>query len=757
MSIEKYLKDTPDQTYRDTAWASTDGENLKLYKLSNAGNNIGLEWCYSTNFNNTNFNGNAYIKTDVDSVETARTGITCPTISPLANGRYLLDFDDSAPAWNKIEGGFAFGVVFFNLSPSDFSFDNIYICPNLDYSRLVINTSAWDGSAGSGERRYLTDDSDKLCTDGYRLRLSSITQDNTIGVLDNLHIVIATIGDDGVPVIKLYGATGASNQWEAQIGSRWWQTGVIDGYKNVVHEYPYYSNINYRIRTMMVQQYNEKFRGIFTIPHTKQALMHEQVVWTSQYGQTYASSYFGSVDVQSWTRFMNATGLRYYDGEAFTDIDDIKENIYMGIMDKEGVTDCDSRIKGWDEIEASDLPNKDRNGYDWDIYDPTNPPAPEPDDDYDDDPWGKIEWGGAYFGAGNFTNLWYCTATDLDNLRRWMNGADTAHPLPEGFNPMNQILGLMQFPIGLGGTLTEELTMRTQANVTVHSGVMINKGFGDDLYYNLGSIDIPLRMKERGVPFLDYGSTIELYVPFCGVFQLDPQTVLGADIVVEMWLSPVTGECNCIVSVGRGENRGPVAFGSGNMASDIPVTANGYGLYAAAAKEASLKRNELMFGGLTQGVQSLSGGANVANTLAIGEQIAGESIAGAWGAVGAVAGGASAAIGAGIALAQATHNIHALDVGMQHVKNASGTSVSGSFSGTSAWHYPFQCYVKITRPRYRIPSNYAHTQGVPLIKTQSLSSCNGFTMCVGTDLSSVSATEVEKEQIAAFLSNGVIV
>lgn len=754
MSIEKYLKDTPDQTYGGSAWASTDGEDLKLYKLSNAGNNIGLEWCYSTNFNNTNFNGNAYIKTDVDSVETSRTGITCPTISPLANGRYLLDFDDGAPAWNKVEGGFAFGVVFFNLSPDVFDFDHIYICPNLDYSRLVINTSAWDSSAD--ERRYLSDDSDKLCTDGYRLRLSCIAKNNTIGVLDNLHIVIATIGDDGVPVIKLYGGTGTSNQWEAQIGSRWWQTGVIDGYKNVVHEYPYYSNLNYRLRGMMVQKYNEKYRGIFVIPHTKQALMHEEVVWSTQYGRTYASSYFSSVDVQSWTRFMNATGLRYYDGEAFKDIDDIKENIYMGIMDNEGVTDCDSRIKGWDEIEQSDLPNKDRNGYDWDIYDPTNPPVPKPDD-YPDDPWGEIEWGGAYLGAGNFTNLWYCTATDLDNLRRWMNGADTSHPLPEGFNPMNQILGLMQFPIGLGGTLTEELTMRTQANVTVHSGVMINRGFGDDLYYNLGSIDIPLRMKERGIPFLDYGSTVELYVPFCGVFQLDPQTVLGTDLSVEMWLSPVTGECNCIVSVGRGNNRGPVAFGSGNMAADIPVTANGYGLYAAAAKEASFKRSELMLGGVTQGIQSLSAGANTANTLAIGEQIVGESISGPWGAAGAAVGGVSAAIGIGAALAQATHNIRALDVGMQHVKNASGTSVSGSFSGTSAWHYPFTAYVKITRPRYRIPSNYAHTQGIPLIKAQSLSSCNGFTMCVGTDLSSVSATEIEKEQIAAFLSNGVIV
>lgn len=219
MGIEKYLKDKPDATYSNTSWASTDGKDLKLYKLSNAGADIDLEWCYATNFNNTNFNENSYVKTGVDSVETAETGIKCPNISQIENGRYMLDIDDNNPTWDKINGGFAFGVVYNELS-SGFDFNHIYICSNLDYSRLVLSTTAFDSTIGSGERRYLTDSMDKLITNGYTIKLQSLTSSNILKVLDNLHVVIATIGDDGLPVIKLYGKAGNYNQMETQINSR---------------------------------------------------------------------------------------------------------------------------------------------------------------------------------------------------------------------------------------------------------------------------------------------------------------------------------------------------------------------------------------------------------------------------------------------------------------------------------------------------------------------------------------------------------
>ena len=376
----------------------------------------------------------------------------------------------------------------------------------------------------------------------------------------------------------------------------------------------------------------------------------------------------------------------------------------------------------------------------------------------DDDKSDTIEFGGIYTGGGSFTKLWYCTSADLVNLSRWMSGNSTTNPLPEGFEPMNSVIGLAQYPIGLGGTLTEELTMRTQANAIVHSGVFLNRGAGDDLLFDLGSINIPLRMKERGVPFLDYESSVELYVPFCGVAQLDPQTVLGRTLAVKMWLSPITGECNYIAYVsGNGMAQSPVAYGSGNMSSDIPVTANGYGSYSAALKEATIKRNEAKLGFITGGASSIASAITPASNITLAESMSGFSALSEFGALGAASLGAGAALGLVKNAVEATQNIHNIDVGIQHMKNSNGTSVSGSFGGTSAWHYPNKCYIKITRPHFKKPSNYAHTQGVPLVDAKSLGSCSGFTICVGTDLSALHATELEKETIAAFLNSGVIV
>lgn len=722
MGIEKYLKDTPDLVDNDSAWASTDGENLKFYKLSNAGANIDLSWCYATNFNNTNFNENSYVKTDTDSLETAKTGITCPNITTLENGRYLLDIDDSNPSWNKIGGGFAFGVVRFNTANTDFNFDNIYICSNLDYSRLVINTSAWDLSGSTNERSHLTDAMDKKCSMGYRLNIQSITTDNKLKDLLNLHIVIATIGDDGIPVIKLYG----DSQLETQISERWYQTSVIEAYKDKVHELPYYSNTNYRLGGIPLQMYNNKYRSIFTIPHTKQSIMYESRVWHSQYGDTYAASYYSSVDVQSWTRFMNSTGLRYYDGEAFKDIDSIKANMYMGIMDENGVTDCDNRIMGWNEIESSDLPNKDRNGYNWDVYDPTNPPDSNDKDDDSDD----INFGGSYAGLGAFAKFYLCSGVEVSQLNSWINGRSP--DWPENFDPMTQIISISRFATDISSASFGSTTIKfhTAAGAEIDTKIPALHGNGDNIELDLGSVNIPLRMKERGIPFLDYESTIELYIPACGTFILDPQTVLGSTLSVKMWLSTSTGDCNSIAYVIRNGVKAPVAYGSGSLAVPMPITSVGWGSYLAAITNSSIKYSFGTLGSVGSGLQFFGG-------MKAGNQYA-------------EAAGLPGMVSSFQNLAQAEQNF-------AHLKNSSFTSVSGSFGSTAAWNYPFNAYVKITRRHFKKPSNYAHTRGIPLVETKTLRDCSGFTICVNTDVSSINATIQEKNMIVDALNNGVIV
>ena len=237
-------------------------------------------------------------------------------------------------------------------------------------------------------------------------------------------------------------------------------------------------------------------------------------------------------------------------------------------------------------------------------------------------------------------------------------------------------------------------------------------------------------MKERGIPFLDYESTIELYIPACGTFILDPQTVLGSTLSVKMWLSTSTGECNSIAYVTRNGVKAPVAYGSGSLAVPMPVTSVGWGSYLAAVTNANIK---YYFGGLNSMASELQlfGGLETGNQFAEASGLPGimSSFQGA---------------------AQAEQNI-------AHLKNSSFTSVSGSFGSTAAWNYPFNAYVKITRRHFKKPSNYAHTRGIPLVETKTLRDCAGFTICVNADVTSINATIQEKNMIVEALNNGVIV
>lgn len=288
---------------------------------------------------------------------------------------------------------------------------------------------------------------------------------------------------------------------------------------------------------------------------------------------------------------------------------------YLGFMDNSGQTTGEYLTEeNWDK--SSQYNSNTINNFT--SHEP--PYTPPPEDDESDD----INFGYMFSGAGAFTNLWYCTQKDLADLRQWFLGADAEHPIPEGFDPMPSIIGLFQYPISLGGDVLEEIKFRTSSGLIVSTGVQAARGLSTNLKFDLGSINIPARMRERGVPFLDYESTVECYVPFCGVFQLDTQTVIGKTLSCTLWMSPATGECNCIVYTISNGIKAPVAYGSGNMSSQIPISSNGWGSYAAALKNATIQKNQIISGALTGGVSSIfSGAGNQATMVDLGEQIAG--------------------------------------------------------------------------------------------------------------------------------------
>lgn len=394
---------------------------------------------------------------------------------------------------------------------------------------------------------------------------------------------------------------------------------------------------------------------------------------------------------------------------------------------------------------------------------PPEPPPPPPGP-YDDDPWSGISFSGVGVGgAGAFARCYYMTATELANLRTWMSGVG----VPEGFNPMAQIIGLSQVPVALSGDAPETVQFINSSAVydpgvvsrVVDSGVSTQYSMGKPISYSLGSIDLTRRMQERGEPYLDYSCQIELYLPLIGTFSLDTQAVMGRTIEAEAILDPISGTLAAYAWVSKDGQKLPVAYGSTTIGIDLPITAQQYSMSRAAAKQIN-----------AQFTASMLSSALTTVTAA----------AAAGSASGAAAGRAGSASGAGIQPASQFNSYaqSASIAGSQTAISQSGnvfgafmewgravrqlsygnnTAIAGSFGGSMAqWSYPFNAYVKIIRPRYEKPRNYNHTQGVPCVQTKTIGSCTGFIQCIGADVSGITrATDLERQAIQAALCNGV--
>ena len=453
---------------------------------------------------------------------------------------------------------------------------------------------------------------------------------------------------------------------------------------------------------------NDETKGAFAFRHNA----------SGQYVN--CTNYFATSNCADYT--FNSCGLRWVITNSISTAKDFRDNVRLGVMDSNGIINHKEWIVGESGIQASNNPNKDTS------YD-NIPDRPSSSDDKDDDS-DDINFGGSYAGLGAFAKFYLCSGVEISSLNSWINGRSP--DWPENFDPMTQIISISRFATDLSSASFGSTTIKfhTAAGAEIDTKIPALHGNGDNIELDLGSVNIPLRMKERGIPFLDYESTIELYIPACGTFVLDPQTVLGSTLSVKMWLSTSTGECNSIAYVTRNGVKAPVAYGSGSLAVPMPITSVGWGSYLAAITNANIK---YYFGSLNtiSSELQLFGGLSTGNQFAEASGLPG--------------------------IMSSFQNMGQAEQNLAHLKNSSFTSVSGSFGSTASWNYPFNAYVKITRRHFKKPSNYGHTRGIPLVETKTLRDCSGFTICVNADVSSINATIQEKNMIVDALNNGVIV
>lgn len=387
---------------------------------------------------------------------------------------------------------------------------------------------------------------------------------------------------------------------------------------------------------------------------------------------------------------------------------------------------------------------------------PPTPPGPTPPGPgYDDDPWSGATFSGVGVGgAGAFAKCYYMTSTELANLRSWMN----SNNVPEGFDPMAQIIGLSQVPVSLSGDDNTTVQFVNSSAVydpgvtrLVDSGVSTQISMGTPKRYSLGSVNITRRMQERGEPYLDYDCQIELYLPLIGMFSLDTQAVMGRTITAEAVLDPISGTLAAYAYVTRDGQNLPIAYGSTTIGVDLPITAQQYSVARAALKQANAQLGTSLLSSTLSLIAAATAGGKGSGT-------------GAKTATGSTNGLAAAGIreaGADYMKASQAGNVFGdfMQWGrtIRQLSYGNNTAIAGSFGGSTAqWSYPFTPYVKIIRPRYEKPSNYAHSQGVPCVQTKTVGSCTGFIQCIGVDVSGITgATDIELQAIQSALANGV--
>lgn len=384
-------------------------------------------------------------------------------------------------------------------------------------------------------------------------------------------------------------------------------------------------------------------------------------------------------------------------------------------------------------------------------YNPT-PPAPGPGP-YDDDPWHGISFSGVGVGgAGAFAKCYYMTSTELANLRSWMN----SNNVPEGFDPMAQIIGLSQVPVTLSGDDNTTVQFVNSSAVydpgvtrLVDSGVNTQISMGAPKRYSLGSVNITRRMQERGEPYLDYDCQIELYLPLIGMFSLDTQAVMGRTITAEAVLDPISGTLAAYAYVTRDGQNLPIAYGSTTIGVDLPISAQQLSVSRAALKQANAQLGTSLLSSALTMLAAASSGKSSGSGAKTSTGSSGLSAAGIREA------------GSDYMKASQVGNVFGdfMNWGrtIRQLSYGNNTAIAGSFGGSTAqWAYPFTPYVKIIRPRYEKPSNYNHSQGVPCIQTKTVGSCTGFIQCIGVDVSGISgATDLELQAIQAALSNGI--
>ena len=202
--------------------------------------------------------------------------------------------------------------------------------------------------------------------------------------------------------------------------------------------------------------------------------------------------------------------------------------------------------------------------------------------------------------------------------------------------------------------------------------------------------------------FIDYENCdILLYLPLIGtITDLNPREVMGYTITLKYCYDAITGDVLAEIFNNRAGKENIIGVYRGNCGVDIPLT--------------SSNRAQVEAGYISD---AISGVASVVSKNPLG------------------------VINAGMSALTRMHTSHS----------------TGSVSGATAQGLPNKAYLTIiTSLPQKVTKVFRHTYGRVCCNNHKLGDLNGYTMCdEKIDLSSISCTETEKEELRSLLATGV--
>lgn len=208
----------------------------------------------------------------------------------------------------------------------------------------------------------------------------------------------------------------------------------------------------------------------------------------------------------------------------------------------------------------------------------------------------------------------------------------------------------------------------------------------------IGSVSIAEHYKS----FLDYApyTNVIIYLPYIGFKELDTSLVMGKTLRIEYTLDVITGGCLAQIYVGKIR----LYEFTGNIGVDISITASNRAQVESAYINAGV------------GVVSSAMSGNVT------------------GAVNSIIGAATS----------------------QYHYSGTGNPSPSCVASTNR-----TCYVVIDRPQYQPLKAFNHTRGRMCCLSKTIGNLKGYTVCDGNiDISGISATDEEKDEIVNILSTG---